>query len=483
MDSSDQDKLEDKFTQEEIETCLRVLQSVADDPLLASEHDRFKGLVTKIYRTATRQLRAITRAAINQADNRSIQTTGIIEHRYGKQSSSPMIASSSADPYLHSHEGDSHANTTSEESKPSTLIRSKNCYICKQPFQQLHSFYHMLCPACAEFNFSQRERRADLRGRVALVTGGRIKIGFQVVLKLLRDGAKVIATTRFPNDALARYQKEADFEQWEDRLEVHSLELRNLPTVEMFAENMKAHLSSLDILIHNAAQTIRRPKEFYQHLLNREASSPGHPRVHFNRDSLALLERQQDSNSLINLNPYFPVDCFDADGQQVDKRPHNSWRMKIGEVDTVEMLEAYFVNAAAPFQLTNHLLPLMRCSNLERRFIVNVSAMEGQFTRATKTANHPHTNMAKAALNMLTRTSAADLAKDGIYMTSVDTGWITDENPMPIADFQREEHGFYTPLDVVDAAARIYSPIVEGVANPSEPPFGCFLKDYKPYPW
>jgi NAD(P)-dependent dehydrogenase (short-subunit alcohol dehydrogenase family) len=141
------------------------------------------------------------------------------------------------------------------------------------------------------------------------------------------------------------------------------------------------------------------------------------------------------------------------------------------------------VNAVAPFLLNSQLKPLLLRSPFERRFIINVSAMEGQFGRASKTEFHPHTNMAKAALNMMTRTAAADYARDGIYMNSVDTGWITDENPLDRKLHAQQARGFYTPLDAIDGMARLYDPIVQGLADPAEPLHGHFLKDFVPHPW
>jgi len=108
--------------------------------------------------------------------------------------------------------------------------------------------------------------------------------------------------------------------------------------------------------------------------------------------------------------------------------------------------------------------------------------MEGQFYRRFKTDRHPHTNMAKAALNMMTRTSAADYLADGIHMNSVDTGWITDEDPAAIAAAKTEVHGFHPPLDIVDGAARIVDPIFQGFLT-GEHAYGLFLKDYQPVPW
>jgi NAD(P)-dependent dehydrogenase (short-subunit alcohol dehydrogenase family) len=108
--------------------------------------------------------------------------------------------------------------------------------------------------------------------------------------------------------------------------------------------------------------------------------------------------------------------------------------------------------------------------------------MEGKFYRY-KTPNHPHTNMAKAALNMMTATSAADYANDNVYMNAVDTGWINDENPMHVAARIAKEHEFQTPIDEEDAAARCVAPILEGVRDAAEPPFGKFFKDYAESEW
>ncbi|MES2792973.1 MAG: SDR family oxidoreductase [Planctomycetota bacterium] len=454
---------------EELRICLQVLQQVADDPAIIDHHSRFKTLVAKIHREGQRGVKKRSREIRLASDQVHIKQTGIIRQQH-EPASQRLLAGPASNDVL---------------SVAKTLVQPRICYICKQKFTVLHAFYHSLCPLCSELNWKKRQQRADLHSRTALVTGGRIKIGFQTVLKLLRDGARVIVTTRFPHDAAQRFSLEPDFTTWSERLEIHGLDLRDLPQVEVFAAQLLERDVPLDILIHNAAQTVKRPLAFYRHLL--EGAALSQQALLLLRDPAAatvLLEsRPRYRGHLTSPESYFPTQLFDQDGQQVDCRPNNSWVTKLGEISTIEMLETWLVNAAAPFILTSRLKSLLLNSPHRRRFVVNVSAMEGQFGRHYKSACHPHTNMAKAALNMLTRTSAADLADEGIFMNSVDTGWITDENPLPIAQRVRSEHGFYTPLDVIDGAARIYDPIASGISQPEEPVFGQFLKDYQPYAW
>jgi NAD(P)-dependent dehydrogenase (short-subunit alcohol dehydrogenase family) len=396
-----------------------------------------------------------------------------------------------------------------------TLEVPANCYVCKAPYREVHHFYDAMCPTCGDFNYAKRFQVAPLEGKVALITGARVKIGFQASLMLLRSGARVIATTRFPNDAAERYLREPDFATWGHRLEVHGLDLRHAPSVELLAQHLVHTHDRLDILINNAAQTVRRPPGFYRHLLEGEQRPAtalpaaaqrllaGHgqllDRVQPLREGLAPTWRSHDpalglhSSAALSLVPYdleqagdtaqlFPEGRLDADLQQVDLRAVNSWRLTLGEVATAEMLEVHLVNAVAPFILCSKLKPLLLRDRTHPGHIVNVSAMEGSFSRGTKTDKHPHTNMAKAALNMLTLTSAPDYAKSNVFMNAVDTGWVTDEDPAHHAERKTTQLGFEPPLDIVDGAARVIDPVFEaertGVCVS-----GLFLKDYKPTAW
>lgn len=458
------------FTPEEWEVCIKVLQALARDPFCGPDTQTMKTLVTKIHKGAKKHIRSQNRVQQREHDQSLKRQTEVFQVNDAVR---PLA--------LHALPAPVQPDLIGER------LRPERCYVCKEPFTQVHFFYHLLCPACARFNHQKRTQRADLHGRIALVTGGRIKIGYQLALRLLRDGAKVLLTTRFPHDAVKRFAAEPDFAQWRHLLEVHSLDFRNTVAVEKFIEGLRERLSHLDILINNAAQTVKRPPAFYQHLLELETTPRAKLPLEWQEvlpsiaGGLALDFRSSVLPEGVAAHADFPLGWLDQDGQQVDLRDQNSWTSTADQVPTLEMLEVQLVNNVAPFMLVSKLRSLMQKSPFERRFIVNVSAMEGQFARENKTAFHPHTNMAKAALNMLTRTSAQDYMQDGIFMTSVDTGWITEENPHPKKSRVRER-GFVTPLDVLDGMARVYDPIVHGLSAP-EPFWGCFLKDYRPHPW
>jgi len=443
------------------------------------------------------------KAAIAQRSESVLSLTGIRELRRKPVFTTPNF-------YL----SDSVSGQNEPEAR--TTDESRHCYVCKQHYQTIHHFYDQLCPSCADLNFAKRTESADLTGRVALLTGGRVKIGYQAGLKLLRAGAHLIVTTRFPRDSATRYAAEPDFAEWSDRLEIFGLDLRHTPSVEAFCHELRTTHDRLDFIINNACQTVRRPPAFYEHMMDgetaalhtmseeqrkllgtfsglrgyhmldggepRAALTPGLSEVTGLTHSAELSQVPLLPEDHAHESDLFPRGRLDQDLQQIDLRGRNSWRLLMAEVSSVELLEVQLVNAVAPFLLNARLKPLMLRTANRDKHIVNVSAVEGQFYRNQKTTRHPHTNMAKAALNMMTRTSAADYQADGIHMNSVDTGWVTDEDPIAIAARKTVEQRFHPPLDIIDGAARIVDPILTGI-NTGEHVWGQFLKDYKPTDW
>ena len=441
------------------------------------------------------------------------------------------------------------------------LINPRGCYICKNDYTLVDAFYHWLCPRCAALSHAKRDQRTDLAGRRALLTGGRAKIGMYIALRLLRDGAHTTITTRFPKDAVRRFTALEDSPEWIDRLKIVGIDLRDPTQVVALADEVAA-AGPLDILINNAAQTVRRSPGAYSRLVELESAplpddvalpelltfdriSDAHPaaiagtlqqhavrpprgasvveevappvveevalrpsrnpwlrkarsacletpvveegaqRLSRNHQTAASMTALSLTAGNASLDAHLAGTAVDAGGLLPDLRTENSWTQKVEDVNPLELLEVQLCNATAPFILISRLRPALReaarAAAARRTYVVNVSAMEGQFSRTYKGPGHPHTNMAKAALNMLTRTSAAEMFEtDGILMTAVDTGWITDERPHQ-EKLRIAAEGWHAPLDLVDGAARVYDPIVRGEAG--EDLYGCFVKDYEPSPW
>jgi NAD(P)-dependent dehydrogenase (short-subunit alcohol dehydrogenase family) len=511
--------VDDGFGPEDLRRAREVLEAVVSDRALLAQlpdEERTRLLVAagrtvhpdlQQKRRLVRSLRAAQKRRAEARDRAVLQATGIRAARQTDVFVAPPRMLEAGEP-----------------AREREVETPRTCYVCKAEYRRVHSFYDALCPPCAALNYEKRFQTAELRGRVALVTGARVKIGYQAALKLLRAGATVLATTRFPHDAARRYAAEPDFGDWGHRLQIHGLDLRHSPSVEIFCSLLDRDLGRLDLIVNNACQTVRRPPGFFAHLLEFEERAEDalpaelRPLVARHHESVRLLQAASpakdgggegfgglvawrgggaglglrhsarlsqvgfDFDEAARREDLFPAGALDADLQQVDLRAVNSWRLTLAEVQTPEMIEVQLVNAVAPFILCARLKPLMLRTPGRDKHVVNVSAMEGVFSRGTKTDRHPHTNMAKAALNMLTLTAARDYVKDGIHMNAVDTGWITDEDPFVHAERKKEELGFEPPLDIVDGAARVLDPFLAGL-NTGEHAYGRFFKDYQPSNW
>ncbi|WP_327039676.1 SDR family NAD(P)-dependent oxidoreductase [Micromonospora maris] len=468
----------------QLETCLSVFEALEELPPDHPDVVRVQRATAKLYKMIKQRRRTERRDAILAADQAVTAATATgAPGRIDDETQGIPLAS------------------PTDGTTAGVLHNPRGCYICKQRYREVDAFYHQLCPPCAAFNRERRDARTDLTGRRALLTGGRAKIGMYIALRLLRDGAHTTVTTRFPHDAVRRFAAMPDSADWLHRLRVVGIDLRDPAQVIALADSVSAQ-GPLDILINNAAQTVRRTPEAYAHLVAAEAAAlpdgplpemitfakpAGHggaaggltagPHTAITPQALTALALTSGSASPERIAA---ASAIDAGGLVPDLGAVNSWVQRVHEVDPVELLEVQLCNVTAPFVLVSRLRPAMAAATARRKYVVNVSAMEGQFARGYKGPGHPHTNMAKAALNMLTRTSAQEMLTDGILMTSVDTGWITDERPHP-TKMRLADAGFHAPLDLVDGAARVYDPIVRG--EQGEDLYGCFLKDYAPSPW
>ncbi|MDH5367798.1 MAG: SDR family oxidoreductase [Cyclobacteriaceae bacterium] len=507
-----------QLSKDQIEQCISILETLNGDTnqIFEIPKDRRIELITQAGRLSRPQREEFKKRKKNAKKNAKRKAAERDKHARNKTGiRSAREASVFIAPKMIEQKGE-------KTSPVGSSVAPRNCYVCKEVFTNLHHFYDTMCSTCGDFNYAKRFQTSDLTGQVALVTGSRLKIGYHITLMMLRAGATVIATTRFPVDSALRYAKEEDFETWGHRLKIHGLDLRHIPSVEIFCNYIEQQYNRLDVLINNAAQTVRRPAGFYQHLLENEERDiselslsvknilSDHEACLRELGAIGSMTENNDKNlpvawhgkqvgiglsasaklsqiaytvdDSLTTEKVFPIGKMDADLQQVDLRKTNSWRLKLGEIHTYEMLEVQLVNSVAPFVLCNRLVHLMKKENTGMKHIINVSAMEGKFHKYHKEPRHPHTNMAKAALNMMTLTSAADFAKYGIYTNAVDTGWVTDEDPIELAKKKEEIHDFQPPLDIVDGAARVMDPLFDGI-NTGKHWCGKFLKDYRPISW
>ncbi|MER7949774.1 SDR family NAD(P)-dependent oxidoreductase [Streptomyces sp. NPDC096079] len=478
---------------ERLAVCLSVLDELDEIDVDHPDAITVRRATAGIYRTVKQRRRQERRAAKTANDKAVTEAT----------------ATGSAQRIDDETEGLLPTSVTEQGRIAGILQRPRSCYVCKTRFVEVDYFYHQLCQPCAALNRAKRDASADLTGKRALLTGGRAKIGMYIALRLLRDGAHTTITTRFPKDAIRRFKAMEDSADWMHRLEVVGIDLRDPAQAVALADQM-IEAGPLDILINNATQTVRRLPSAYAALVDGESAPlpagelPAHHVIGaFNSGAVGELvgsselpagvrdlEAQQVADLALvagnaTIAKHLDGTAIDAGGLVPDVVESNTWVQSIEQISPVELLETQLCNYTAPFILISKLRASMaeaaKKAASGRAYVVNVSAMEGVFSRGYKGAGHPNTNAAKAAMNMVTRTSGEEMFKtDGILMTSVDTGWITDERPH-FDKLRLAEAGFHAPLDLVDGAARVYDPVVRGEAG--EDLYGCFLKDYAPANW
>jgi NAD(P)-dependent dehydrogenase (short-subunit alcohol dehydrogenase family) len=377
------------------------------------------------------------------------------------------------------------------DKKPKHVSSSNFCYECKAKISNKHRHvkYHSMCTFCGNINMFKRNAKSNQLNKTAIVTGGRVKIGYETSLSLLRNKATVITTTRFVDDCYERYSAEKDFDKFKDRLHIYQLNMLDESNISKFIQYIKQNFPRIDYLINNAAQTIRRPKQFYQHVIDKYDNYKNIKQIIYRDDKEMLLtvngdvnrhlciennETKNNDNTMMTnedlMKSIFPPDELDEFGQQLDLRHNNSWMLNLENVDIKELVEVFIINAIAPFILCKHLKDVMGYKsdndNKNMSWIINVTSMEGIFNWKRKSTRHPHTNMAKAALNMMTRTVGLNYIEDGIVVVGVDTGWNNSQQP--------DSYDVTTPVDCKDGSARILDPIYRRLENHS-----VIYKNYK----
>ena len=409
-------------------------------------------------------------------------------------------------------------------------VNFHSCYICKTRFTKdnTHQFYSNLCKKCGDYNYSFRTMKLDFKGRIAIVTGGRVKIGYYIATKLLSYGCKVLITSRFPKDTLLKYEKDPNYNEWKDNLLIYPIDFRLFESTVKFVNFINENFPHIDILINNAAQTIRRTAAYYKYLLPNEIKklSEEEEKKIIKCDYINLQKQLEKSDNEINTFSYekeknaiiklskshnsndieiLPLSVIASQIRIMeektqpqktilgkDNQPYdfslgkNSWNLEIDEIPFQEFTEVQIINTWTPYYLCIKLKDLMLKSPFQDKYIVNVTSVEGIFNHYKRTS-HPHTNMAKAALNMLTRTCGNYYSKFGIYMTSVDTGWVSIMNELNSLFDNKKKESFENefkniPLDELDGAMRVLHPIIEGVKNKNYL-YGCLLKDYRKGEW
>jgi NAD(P)-dependent dehydrogenase (short-subunit alcohol dehydrogenase family) len=332
------------------------------------------------------------------------------------------------------------------EATPPPNRRQKRCYICRYSLTSAHRLYPSLCNPCGEFNIAESSlslpENLDLKGKTAVVTGGRINLGYHTALRLLRCGASVVVSTRYPLDAEMRYLKEPDSEVWRERLRVVGADFRAANDVFALVEAIKQCLRTwgtdkLDILINNAAQTLTDPIEKESAAIRREQQLLGESFGGQLIASSTYMPRIRGAGQFKTHREALEAGSNGGDGTEVSttvvEAKKSSWTQKVHEIPYEDVISAYSVNSFVPLILLRELLPIMRRlqgGTGPAGHIINVSSREAlpehKPEHSAKAGHHVHTNMSKAALHMLTETEAGEAwTRYRVAVNSVDPGYMS----------------------------------------------------------
>jgi NAD(P)-dependent dehydrogenase (short-subunit alcohol dehydrogenase family) len=350
------------------------------------------------------------------------------------------------------------------------------CYICKKCYDSdiYIESYNNLCISCSQENYTNKNLKADLSSMSFLVTGGRVKLGFSSALKLLRMGASVVTTTRYPHFAMRNYQSEPDYVNWKDKLVIVQCDFTKLEEIYSMLKLLDAH--NFNGIINNACQTIRASSLYYSTVQGIEAGIESS--MIENNDT--VLETQLvsynkiSSPQVLNNTVYgtelaeFALDTKTNVFKDVQDIPHlNSWDKKIDEISPEEIVECTLINQLVPTLLINKLKPRLQSP----KFIINVTSLEGSFHN-NKNDKHPHTNMCKASMNMLIRTLGEDSDKD-LHVYAINPGYVSGVCP------QLSKYA----IGLDDGASRIIYPIVRlGLGHALTKDY-AMMQNYKPASW
>ncbi|MCJ1323320.1 hypothetical protein MMC15_008676 [Xylographa vitiligo] len=380
--------------------------------------------------------------------------------------------------------------------------KQRKCYICMFQLREPHRFYPALCRPCGDFNIAESSlslpKNLNLKGKTALITGGRVNLGFTTALRMLRCGANVMVSTRYPRDAETRFSAESDSDSWGKK------QVKEWSTCFEIPER-------LDILVNNAAQTLTDSVPTEVKAIKREKTleltSPSRFLIEKDAGYLPLVRGGMEDNHPNMRMAYRIADTSNPvaaisgslDAVVLAEEPYapSSWVQSMSEIPYEDVISAHSVNFFVPLILCRELLPLMGKFKHDtispaspntpsstasspawtkpEGYIINVSSREGIFENTPdagmKNGKHVHTNTSKAALNMITETEAyVCWQKHRVAMNTVDPGYMSAAPEMAGPGV--------CPIGWEDGAGRVLWPVAMGENGGKDRIWGRFLKHF-----